>query len=382
MTENGSVGLRPGETADSGLRVAVDMPWDSTARMGTGAYSETMVRALASVAPRARIMLIIDSNGPCTIRLPNVTYHTPPPVRVRSEGFRQVSLPDMLEKLEAHCLFAPATLLPTIKPCPMVSAVHDLTAVEHPEYYNTSLAQHLIKWLEPSIRSADHVIAISSETREGLRRHFDIPDERVTIIPQPVRDVFLRPLEQERVAGHLAKLEVRQPFYFHLSNLAPHKNVRFIVEVLARLREKGMGATPVMVIAGGVNAPDRPFDFLEYAQTKGLGAAVQYLGPLDDEQVQALYQRCEAFLFPSLAEGWGLPVAEASALGARVLASPFVPAAHPKQRLSLDVDVWVNALASPVAARSPSQPHDAASAGRALYNVLQHVARRSASVTS
>jgi len=85
--------------------------------MGTGAYSETMVRALAKVAPEAEITLFVSPGAPRNIALPNIRYHELPPVDVLREGGRQVALPSLLETLEPDCLFAPATLLPLVKVC-------------------------------------------------------------------------------------------------------------------------------------------------------------------------------------------------------------------------------------------------------------------------
>ena len=102
-------------------RIAVDFPWDASACMGTGTYSETMVRALAKVGPEVTILLIVSPEAPRTIDLPNVHFEPLPPADTLREGFRQISLPALLDRIKADCLFAPATLLPLLKVCPTVA---------------------------------------------------------------------------------------------------------------------------------------------------------------------------------------------------------------------------------------------------------------------
>ena len=90
------------------LRIAVELPWDASSHMGTGAYSETMVRALSAAAPESTVLLITPPDASPEISLENVEYYPADPVDVREEGFRQVSVPSMLEELDTDCLFAPS----------------------------------------------------------------------------------------------------------------------------------------------------------------------------------------------------------------------------------------------------------------------------------
>src|SRR6185295_11563868 len=101
------------------LHVYVDFPWDASACMGTGAYSETMVRALAQANPDSTITLIVPLGSPRRIQLANVNYTSLPATEGLSEGTRQISLPAYLDAVKADCLFAPASLLPAVKVCPM-----------------------------------------------------------------------------------------------------------------------------------------------------------------------------------------------------------------------------------------------------------------------
>src|SRR6185436_6436001 len=185
------------------LHVVVDFPWDSSACMGTGAYSETAVRALAQAAPDTALTLIVGKDSPRSIELPNVRYVSLPDVRLKEEGARQVALPSFLASSKADCLFAPATLVPLAKVCPTVAVVHDLAYVRHPEIYYPALTAHLNRWLDPSLRAADRLIAISESAKHDLVDLRNIPAERISVIEQPVRQTFAERMKPSEVVNHL-----------------------------------------------------------------------------------------------------------------------------------------------------------------------------------
>lgn len=361
-------------TDKKAFRVAVDFPWDASACMGTGAYSETMARALAMSAPEWTITLIVGRDAGRRIDLPNVNYAVLPEVSGIPEGTRQVALPAFLAENNFDCLFAPATLLPLVRVCPMVPTVHDLVFLRHPEYYAPALVEYLKRWVEPALRAADHVVAISDAAKADLVQLLKFPEERITVIPQPLRETFSQSMPRDEQDRHLRDLGAEGPYFFHVSNLAPHKNVVFALEALARFLKERPGSRHRLVVAGGGIAPNRPPDIVELARKLSISSKVQFVGRVDDVRLKALYQGCDAFLFPSLTEGWGLPVAEASALGVRVIASPYVPSAAEGQKCALEVERWVEAMADSETGRSSLGPVDASAAGQGLMNVLREVA--------
>ncbi len=352
------------------LEIAVDFPWDASACMGTGAYSETMVRALAKAAPESRITLLVSPQSPRNVHLPNVRYQALPWADVLREGCRQLALPAHLRSLKADCLFAPATLLPLIKACPMVATVLDVTFITHPDHYAPGLREYLNTWFDPTLNVADRLVAISEESRASLLSVRPISPDRVTVILPPIREALNRPMLKVDVDRILDALGIARPFFFHVSNLSPHKNVAFAIEVFARFVAAHPGTSPTFLFAGGGYAPNRPPDLLKYAERMGLARRVRYLGKVEDAELKALYQGCEAFLFPSLAEGWGLPVAEASCLGARVIASHQVPSAEESQRLSLDHTAWLQALEDDTFGRSSPPAISLEQAGKKLFDLL------------
>ncbi|MGH7144008.1 MAG: glycosyltransferase family 4 protein, partial [Planctomycetota bacterium] len=329
-----------------------------------------MLRALAAAAPEASIEALVAGDVPAVQWPANVRCRALPARGTRDTFYRHVTIPAFLEEAQPHCLFAPATLLPALKLCPMVTVVHDLTFLTHPELYGAGLLSHLDREFVPSLRNADHIVAIAAQTKNELQTQFAIPADRITVIEQPVRTIFHRRLEPDHAQRVLAQKGVRTPYFFHVSNLAPHKNVLFAVEAFARFLHAHPTAPHRFFFAGGGVAPNQPPDPVAHAATFGIAERVQYLGRLSDEELVVLYQGCDAVLFPSLAEGWGLPVAEANALKVPVLAAEHVPAAEPHQRLALEVEAWAEAMRQPQRFVARNEPIDPRAAGKALFELL------------
>jgi len=326
------------------LRIAVDFPWDAAAHMGTGAYSETMVNCLARARPDFDITLLASESASKSISLPNVRYINPRNFNLLNECYRQISIPYELQRLNANCLFAPATLLPSLKVCPMICTVHDIVFLEHPEYYSDGLNAYLKKYFVPSLISSDHIIAISQETKAALQRLLRVPEEKVSVIEQPVRRIFQEGVDNELRDSILKSLRIEKPLFFHVSNLAPHKNVPFALRAFGLYLRSNPSSRHTFVIAGGGIAPNVQTNVVALAAELNIGSRIRFLGRVDDETLAVLYQSADAFIYPSLHEGWGLPVAEANALRTSVLASEGTPSAESHQKLPLKEEVWAKAL--------------------------------------
>lgn len=335
--------MRRGEASES-PRIYVDFPWDASACMGTGAYSETMVRALAKASPRSTITLIVPLGAPRRVQLPNVAYASLPPTDGLSEGTRQIALPAYLKAVNADCLFAPASLLPAVKVCPMVATVHDLAFETHSDLYAPALVRYLSRWFPSTLAGADRIVAISEPVKQDLVLRKHVAPEKVSVIEQPVRETFSTLLTREELEVEHRRLEIAGPYFFHVSNLAEHKNMEFGVRVFAEYLSRHPESRHELLFAGGGFAPSAPPDLLGIARGLGVGDRVRYVGKVADTTLKALYQGCEAFLFPSQVEGWGLPVVEARVMGARVLASPNVPSASSSEIVPLDLADWVSRL--------------------------------------
>jgi glycosyltransferase involved in cell wall biosynthesis len=205
-------------------------------------------------------------------------------------------------------------LMPYRPGVPAIMTLYDLIALIHPRTVSprARLLFRFTTWL--ALRSVRQVITISDATRQDLLQHFSIAAERVTTIPLAA-DPRFQPQPQSAIEAVRQKYNLPERYLFYLGINKPHKNLVRLVEAMSQL-----GPRPLpLVIAGAWD--ERYPEPKARAETLGLADQVRFLGPVDDADLPALYSGCTLFVFPSLYEGFGLPVLEAMACGAPVACS-------------------------------------------------------------
>jgi glycosyltransferase involved in cell wall biosynthesis len=205
-------------------------------------------------------------------------------------------------------------LMPYRPGMPAILTLYDLIALVHPQTVSprARLLFRLTTWL--ALGSVGHVIAISDATRRDLLRHFSIAAERVTTIPLAA-DLRFQPQPQSAIKAVRQKYNLPADHLFYLGINKPHKNLVRLIEATAQLAPLPL----TLVIAGAWD--ERYPDPKTRAEALGVADQVRFLGPVDDADLPALYSGCSLFVFPSLYEGFGLPVLEAMACGAPVACS-------------------------------------------------------------
>ena len=196
--------------------------------------------------------------------------------------------------------------------------VHDLSFLRVPDAAPPALKSWLERVVPASVRRADFVLADSHATRQDLIELFSVtPHSKIGVLHGGVDSRFGPCLASRQ-------LDVRRkyglddwPFILSVGTVQPRKNFGRLVESLARLRAAGHDLH--LVIAGGTGWLSAPFH--EQLREGGLGDVVHLVGYVADEDLSALYSAATVFAFPSLYEGFGLPVLEAMACGTPVVTS-------------------------------------------------------------
>jgi glycosyltransferase involved in cell wall biosynthesis len=202
--------------------------------------------------------------------------------------------------------------------CPRrsVVTVHDLTPSKVPESSASKLRLARRVLLRGAVRRAGRVIADSESTRHDLVERHPSATDKVEVVHLGVSPVFcLLTRDECRADTRFAGL---RPFLLGVGNRHPHKNWRAAVDALALLRPERRDLR--LVMAGGRRGPEWDAT-VRHAEAIGVGDALVDVGDVTDAELRFLYGLCEAFVFPSLYEGFGLPVLEAMACGAPVVAS-------------------------------------------------------------
>lgn len=219
-------------------------------------------------------------------------------------------------------LYQSATLLPSSIRHVMV--VHDLVPLHFPEYLGNWRKKWHYRKVVQAIRGATKIITISLATAKDLSRRLSIPKERVVVAPLGVGERFKQKLDETERASVLHRYGLAQGGYlYHGGGLEIRKNTARLLRAYASLIPRLGKSLPPLVISGKVHAESNPLATPVHTIVAQLEIAsrVRILGFVPEEDLPALYSGAQAFLYPSLFEGFGLPIVEAFSRGTPVLTS-------------------------------------------------------------
>jgi len=287
---------------------------------GVGRYVHHLVRAMAAIDPSVRFRLY----------LPAGRAEIPPGERIEAAILGRISgLPDNVftwthVRLPAHLARHPVDLLhgthytlPALCPVPAVVTLHDITFDLHPEWYTRRARLSFGGFAGSSARKARHVLTVSECSRKDIISSYGVDAAKVTSVPL-APDPRFRPVTE---AGELARVRERyrlgEPYVLHVGSITPRRNIGRLLDAFAGVRRGG--GRPTLVLAGRVEPPSPPVE--ADIRRRGLADAVRVAGYVDGGDLPALYSGAAVVAYPSLYEGFGLPVIEAMACGVPVLAS-------------------------------------------------------------
>lgn len=283
---------------------------------GIGTYVRNLVLALARVDAENRYVLFTGKSG---------IDGLPANFRQVAETSKVYSLRELYslswqifrQKLDLY--HATHYVLPAVLPCRAVVTIHDIIHLLFPEFLPNRLALlYARRMIRRSLIKGSRVIAVSHNTKADLKDYFGIDGRKIRVIYNGVEDVFRQPLSPETIARTLGELQVTRPYALFVGNPKPHKNLHNVLRAFARARE----LRPFE--AGLVCVGDRGPTDLKTSQLcslLGIADRVRFTGHVPAEALPALYQGASLFLYPTLYEGFGLPVIEAMASGVPVITS-------------------------------------------------------------
>ncbi len=206
-------------------------------------------------------------------------------------------------------------LLPPLKNVRTVFTLHDLIFQFFPAYHLPLNRWFLRNAMPHFLRRADAIIAVSECTKRDAIRLYNIPPEKITVIYEAADPALHPETDANRIAQVRARYAHNQPFLLFVGVIEPRKNIIALVDALRVLRARGYPQR--LLIAGRKGWLYQPtFDHVKRA---GMEDAVTFLDFVPDDDLRALFAACDAFVFPSLYEGFGLPPLEAMAAGAPVV---------------------------------------------------------------
>jgi glycosyltransferase involved in cell wall biosynthesis len=207
-------------------------------------------------------------------------------------------------------------LLPRLSRVKSVFTLHDLIFRLYPETHKPLNRWFLTLTMPRFLQAADAVITVSRHTATDAMRFYGLDEKKIHVIHEGVNPLF-RPASTEAIARVRQKYALPDRFILSLGTIEPRKNLTALLDAYRTLR--GAGSDVGLVFAGKKGWLYE--GFFRRLRELGLEDEVVFTGFVDDADLPALYSAAELFVFPSLYEGFGLPVLEAMACGTAVISS-------------------------------------------------------------
>ncbi len=297
----------------AGLRIGVNALYLIPGSVGgTEIYLRELLAALAELDQVNEYLVFTNLETQSGLVPKQANFHWKPqavharfrPARILWE---QIVLPFEAARYRLDVLFNPGFTAPVFSPCRQVTVFHDLQHKRHPEYFRWFDLPFWRLLLWAAAHRSDRLIAVSEATRADLLRFYRVPEERVAVIAHGVEPAFSR-LDRSHTESYL----------LCVSTLHPHKNLPRLIRAYGRKKRDFR-----LVLAGlrGFHAES----IERQIEEMGLRDSVQITGWVPREELYSLYERARAFVYPSMFEGFGMPVLEAMAAGIPVACSDIPP---------------------------------------------------------
>lgn len=290
-------------------------------RSGIGQYLVHLLREFPTLAPGVEFEVIghedelsafLPAAHPYTTHIVSARWKSP----IANILWQNLVLPRLCRARGYDALFLPAAnrRLPLWLPCPSVGTVHDFSSMHIDGKYDPLRDIYIKRVLPRLVRRLTRIIAVSECTKRDIVRYARVPADRITVIHHGVDHDVYYPRDKESSQRKVApKYRLKPPYILYISRIEhPGKNHVRLVRAFAQLKRE-TDLPHQLVLAG--SDWTRAEEVHKEADATGLGDAIRFTGFIDGADLPDLYCGADLFVFPSLYEGFGMPILEAMACG-------------------------------------------------------------------
>jgi glycosyltransferase involved in cell wall biosynthesis len=301
------------------MRIAFDGTTLTPGRTGVGYYTEHLLQHLAREVEATGDEIVVVSNKPIDTQQP-----LPPHVRVHDGhrfpvriGWMQVRARRALDAVRPDVAHFTNGMMPVGSPVSTIVTVHDMSLRLYPQCHPLRRLLLNRPLMHVAIRQATSIVTVSESARRDLLRLHGIAADRVSVVHEAASPAFHPITDQSTLDRVRVRYRLPARFVLYVGTIEPRKNLSRLVEAFARARRRGIPHHLVCVGPYGWSSRD----LTGRIERLGMTDAVHFTGYAPFDDLPAIYNLGELFVFPSMYEGFGLPVVEAMASGTPVITS-------------------------------------------------------------
>jgi glycosyltransferase involved in cell wall biosynthesis len=281
---------------------------------GTETYASGLLHGLAKIDKEDEFIVFVNIEGknwpiPDASNFARVVCPVRAIRRSRRYFYEQVRFPRLLAKHKIDVVHSLGYVTPLMSRCPSVVSILDIV-YDYPGAFSFFKKQVLKLLVAASAKRAEHIITISEASCKQIVSRLHVRAEKVTVSLLAAK--ARKPNGEQEWAGLSSKLGIYDNYCLAFSSLSPSKNIPMLLKVFAQLR-KELRKDVQLVLVG--HQPSRGEPLRELTDSLGLNDSVVFTGYLSDDDLEQSLRHATVFVFPSLYEGFGIPILEAMAAG-------------------------------------------------------------------
>jgi glycosyltransferase involved in cell wall biosynthesis len=286
---------------DMNAKLLIDLSFLGTKYTGLTTYAKNLIPHLQGLDPL--LLTSTPHDDARTYPVPvNLTQEQGTKGNLRRLLWKQTQLPRLYRQCNASGIFSPIPEAPIYRDCRYVVTVHDLIPLRFPKFSPLTLYNRY--YLPLVLQQAAQIIAVSETTANDIYNFLQIPLDKITVIPSGYDRANFRPLD----------LPTRS-YFLYIGRYDPHKNLSRLIRAFARVPSDYQ-----LWLVGQFDPRFTP-RLQQQAEELGVSSRIQFLNYVPYEELPILLNQALALVYPSLWEGFGLPVLEAIACGTPVITS-------------------------------------------------------------
>jgi glycosyltransferase involved in cell wall biosynthesis len=304
------------------MKILIDFSQIPLNKTGVGIYGEYLIKALAAQGDGDQYLVLVQQDETAFDELPGITLLKLNSRRWRNPLLRilieQLYLPILLYRRRIGVLHSLHYTFPLVAPgVKRVVTLHDMSFIHYPELHKSSKVPYFRFFISRLPSYADKIIAVSRATLDDYNAIYPTPAERTAVVHHGKQPIYHPNHPHDQIEGVKQKYHISDDYMLFIGTLEPRKNIDALIRAFAML---DCGTHPLkLVIAGGKGwLYETIFQEVERLQ---LRQRVIFTGYIAEEEKPLLISGAKLFLYPSLYEGFGLPILEAMACGTPTITS-------------------------------------------------------------